>query len=51
MRDWIKAELTEGREVTAAQADRHFGLTNGARVGARELRKVLKDMEKVEGAA
>jgi hypothetical protein len=48
MRDWIRAEIDAGREVTAAQADRQFGLTNGARVGARELRKVLKDMEKVE---
>lgn len=45
MRDWIREELDAGREVTAARADRHFGLVNGARVGQRELAKVLRERE------
>lgn len=45
MRAWIRAELAAGREVTAAGADRQFGLVGTARVGQRELRKVQTETE------
>lgn len=44
MRDWIRGELESGRNITAADADRHFGLIGTARVGQRELRKVHEQM-------
>lgn len=49
VRAWIAAELDAGRTVTGADADRHFGLTGGARCGDRALKKVLEARERQAG--
>ena len=46
-RDWVRAEIAAGREPTGADVDTALGLEGKARCGARAVRQVLEQRERV----